>query len=85
MFRELFEKMFSEEELEWMLMSPSERMEESQKLLAKYLYLGGSLDPEPDPQSPFYFPEDQNDIFSYWRTGGNNVQPPKYVSKKSKK
>ena len=38
---------------EWYLMSPLERWEESQKLWDFYLNVGGSLDPEPDSQSPF--------------------------------
>lgn len=37
--------------------TPAERFEESAKLFANYLALGGSLDPEPDLQSPFYDPE----------------------------
>ena len=42
---------------EWYRLTPAERWEESAKLWATYLALGGSLDPEPDPQSPFYDPE----------------------------
>ena len=43
-----------EEWQEWYRLTPLERWEESQKLWAFYLSVGGSLDPEPDPQSPFY-------------------------------
>jgi len=39
---------------EWYAMTPAQRLEESAKLWQTYLELGGSLDPEPDPQSPFY-------------------------------
>ena len=39
---------------EWYRMAPAQRWEESQKLWSFYLEAGGSLDPEPDTQSPFY-------------------------------
>src|SRR5437879_6538216 len=45
------------ETLEWWSLTPAQRFLESQKLWATFLALGGSLDPEPDWQSPFYFPE----------------------------
>ena len=41
------------EVLDWYLLTPVERWNESQKLLQHYLEMGGSLDPEPDSQSPF--------------------------------
>jgi hypothetical protein len=37
----------------WQLMTPQERWRESMKLWQFYLAMGGSLDPEPDSQSPF--------------------------------
>lgn len=40
---------------EWLLLAPAERLLETTKLWQLYLSLGGRLDPEPDPQSPFYF------------------------------
>lgn len=42
---------------EWYRLTPQQRWAESQKLWATYLSLGGSLEPAPDPQSPFYDPE----------------------------
>lgn len=39
--------------VEWYRLTPVERWEESQKLWQFYLQVGGSLDPEPDSQSPF--------------------------------
>jgi hypothetical protein len=42
---------------EWFRLTPLERWHESSKLWAQYLAQGGSLDPEPDSQSPFDFPE----------------------------
>lgn len=41
---------------EWYRMTPEERWAESAKLWASYLALGGSFDPEPDTQSPFFDP-----------------------------
>ncbi len=35
-------------------LSPVERWQESEKLWQTYLAFGGSLDPEPDSQSPFF-------------------------------
>lgn len=44
----------SEDEWEaWQLLTPQERWRESMKLWEFYLAVGGSLDPEPDSQSPF--------------------------------
>lgn len=51
------EEVCSGEWLEWYRLSPLERLRESQKMWAAYLALGGSFDPEPDTQSPFYDPE----------------------------
>ena len=39
---------------EWYRLTPQQRWEESQKLWSTYVALGGSLDPEPDTQSPFF-------------------------------
>jgi hypothetical protein len=47
----------SDEWQEWFRLGPLERWNESMKLWAQYLAQGGSLDPEPDSQSPFNFPE----------------------------
>ena len=37
----------------WYRLTPLQRWQESQKLWEFYLRIGGSLDPEPDSQSPF--------------------------------
>ena len=47
---------------EWLDLTPLERFAESEKLFAQYLAMGGSLDPDPDPTSPFDDP-------SQWRAG----------------
>jgi hypothetical protein len=51
------EDLWPEEVVDWVRLTPLERWEESARLLRVYLDLGGSLDPEPDTQSPFYDPE----------------------------
>ncbi len=43
--------------VEWYGMTPLERLEASERLWEQYLSMGGSLDPEPDTQSPFFDPE----------------------------
>jgi hypothetical protein len=43
---------------DWYRLTPQERWRETQKLWAFYLSVGGSLDPEPDSQSPFYFDDE---------------------------
>jgi hypothetical protein len=40
--------------LDWYMLEPIQRWEESQKLWATFFLLGGSLDAEPDSQSPFH-------------------------------
>ena len=49
---------------EWYLMDPLERWEESKKLWQFFLQVGGSLDPEPDPDSPFdaFLPRGQTPV-----------------------
>lgn len=39
---------------EWYALTPQERLAESSRLWQTYIALGGSLDPEPDTQSPFF-------------------------------
>src|SRR5438552_16478421 len=48
------EQLVSEEWAEWYRLTPVQRWLESEKLWQSYLALGGSLDPEPDTQSPFF-------------------------------
>ena len=50
------EELVGEEWAEWYRLTPAERWRESEKLWHVYLSLGGSLDPEPDTQSPFFDP-----------------------------
>lgn len=46
-----------DKEAEWLTLTPAQRILETTKLWEFYIALGGSLDPEPDTQSPFYVKE----------------------------
>ena len=63
-----------EELLDWYKLTPLERWQESQKLWEYYLSIGGSLDPEPDSQSPFDFLYAQCPDSAYGRTGVHLVR-----------
>ena len=56
------EELVGEEWAAWYRLSPAERWTESEQLWQIYFHLGGSLEIEPDTQSPFFailFPEFQ--------------------------
>jgi hypothetical protein len=56
------EELYGEEWVEWCQLTPQQRWVESERLWEIFLAFGGSLDPEPDPQSPFdvaYAPGEQ--------------------------
>lgn len=44
--------------LDWYKKTPQERFQESQRLMAHYLGMGGSLSPDIDHESPFWSEED---------------------------
>ncbi len=52
---------------EWVNLTPLERFRQSELIFAQYLAMGGSLDPDPDPTSPFYDPETSGSGVSYGR------------------
>lgn len=58
-----------EEWQEWLELTPLERFRQSEKIFAQYLAMGGSLDPDPDPTSPFYDPETSSAGAAYGRPG----------------
>ncbi len=58
-----------EEWQEWARLTPLERFRESEKIFAQYLAMGGSLDPDPDPTSPFYDPQTSGSGIAYGRPG----------------
>lgn len=64
----LFEDL-SDEWKEWIELTPIQRFRESEKVFAQYLAMGGSLDPDPDPTSPFYDPEESSTGAPYGRPG----------------
>lgn len=54
---DILESIVEPEWLDWYRLTPQERWAESERLWEMYLAMGGSLDPEPDSQSPFYDPD----------------------------
>ena len=54
---------------EWIDLTPIERFRQSEILFAQYLAMGGSLDPDPDPTSPFYDPDEWRPGAAYGRAG----------------
>ncbi len=52
------EDLVGEEWAEWYAMTPEQRWRAQDAMWDTYLMLGGSLGPEPDPQSPFFDPDD---------------------------
>ncbi len=52
------EQLVGGEWAEWYRRSPVRRWLESEKLWQTCLALGGSLDPEPDTQSPYFEPKE---------------------------
>ena len=63
------EEAVGEEWAAWYALTPQERWEETSKLWDYYLSVGGSLDPEPDTQSPFYFPDQTSPSLADGRPG----------------
>jgi hypothetical protein len=59
----------SDEWKEWLDLTPIERFRESEKIFAQYLAMGGSLDPDPDPTSPFYDAESWRPELAHGRAG----------------
>lgn len=54
---------------EWVDLAPLERFRRSEELFAQYLAMGGSLDPDPDPTSPFDDAEASSAGPAYGRAG----------------
>jgi len=64
----MFEEM-PDEWQEWLALTPIEHCLQSETLFAHYLAMGVSLDPDPDPTSPFYDPETSSTGAAYGRAG----------------
>ena len=58
-----------DEWLDWYGMTPSARWKENDKLWTFYIEAGGTLDSEPDTQSPFYTARSRDKISSHGRSG----------------
>ena len=63
-----FENYISEDD-EWIRLTPAQRYIETDKLWAIYLAWGGSLDPQPDSESPFDYPELERAVSPDGRSG----------------
>jgi hypothetical protein len=70
------EDLVGEEWAEWYRMTPVERFKASERLWETYLALGGSLEPEPDTQSPFFDPDEwrENSEVEIGRIGRTGVR-----------
>jgi hypothetical protein len=66
------EDLVGDEWAAWFQLSPAQRFLESMKLWETYLALGGSLEPEPDTQSPFFDPEE-------WRADAVHGRPGVHI------
>ena len=67
--RETYDWVESEEWLAWYRLTPAQRWKESERLLEFFLMAGGSLDAEPDTQSPFHFDTPRCEISADGRAG----------------
>jgi hypothetical protein len=63
------EELVGPEWAEWYRLTPAERWRETDKLWQIYLALRGSLDPEPDTQSPFFDAKAPRPRAAHGRTG----------------
>jgi hypothetical protein len=54
---------------DWYMMTPAQRWAESAGLWTFYIEAGGSLDPEPDSQSPFDAAFERRPLSPHGRTG----------------
>ncbi len=57
----------SDEWMEWYFMTPEQRFLESEVLWDRFIEIGGSLEPEPDTQSPFFNLEEWRENFAHGR------------------
>ena len=58
-----------EEWASWYRLSPQERWRESEKLWQVYFYLGGTLETQPDTESPFFDPAAPSPGATHGRSG----------------
>ena len=72
--RPIYQPREDPEVLEWWSLTPAQRFVESQELWQTFVLLGGSLDPEPDWQSPFYFEDASGPRPAHGRSGVHRVR-----------
>ena len=53
----------------WFALSPTERWKQTEVLWTIFIESGGSLDPEPDPRSPFFDEEEWRENLTHGRSG----------------
>ena len=63
------EDLVGDEWAEWYRLTPQERFRQSMLLWDTYLALGGTLDPEPDTQSPFFDADEWRQSVTHGRPG----------------
>ncbi len=63
------EEIYEPEWVAWFRLTPEQRWRESARLWRHYIAMGGTLDPEPDPQSPFYDPDERGRMSVDGRSG----------------
>lgn len=73
-FDSIHDELDADQWLEWYRMTPQERWEESERLWDLFLRTGGSLEPEPDPDSPFYADIAPSPAPAYGRSGVHVVR-----------
>ena len=54
---------------EWLDLQPLERLARSEQMLVEYIAMGGSLDTDPDPTSPFDVSEEWRPVLAHGRAG----------------
>jgi hypothetical protein len=69
MYEELDEILTEPEWIDWFALTPLQRWAETETLWAHYLAIGGTLDPEPDTQSPFFDPDTPDPLSAHGGTG----------------
>ena len=63
------EELVGEEWAEWYGLTPAQRFSKQQELWAIFFALGGNLDPDPDPQSPFFDEQEWRENATHGRSG----------------
>ena len=67
--RKMTYEQLSDEWKDWLSLPPLERFARSEQTLVEYIAMGGSLDPDPDPTSPFDVPEAWRPDLAHGRAG----------------